>query len=630
MCGIAGSVGIKIDRDTVNSTLAKISHRGPDSSGTWQDASQGIWLAHTRLSVLDLTNASSQPMTDRTGRYVITYNGEIYNYKELRRSLEKQGCGFQTSSDSEVLLQGLITQGLEFLKRCNGMWAFFLWDKERATGYMARDRFGVKPLYYSMNSLNNSLCFASEMKALFPMMRNKRLVENYLEFIDNPFLYESTEFCLYEGIKRLPAGFCATYRGGKLAVERWWDTLDHITLNKDEYRNQCNDWAELFKESVNIRLIGDVPIGVALSGGLDSSSVLATISEINPASPMVWKNEKLNAYCSSFPGCSNDETKWARVMANSTNTDLTAICIESSDLKKDLMNDLAMVEDPYLTIPTPMIKTYQAIRKNGIKVSIDGHGADELFSGYGHLLQALRCTNKIKELAEIIEIDNSTRTGIYSERERLRLGEIARAKLTRLARSAIKGIKINTTHYVTPSNSGFRSALNEQIYSLRKDPRYRQLDVFTQSMYEIFHLSFLPTLLRNYDRYSMANGVEARMPFLDWRLVCFTFGLPWTSKLGGTYTKRILRDAMKDYLPEEVRLRRDKIGWNAPLNDWFGSHEMKSFLEEIISSCHDSRVRKRAHLAVKRFYSGSHQSFLDGEILWHSIQPAMWLEAQQL
>ena len=628
MCGIVGAIGVEIDPKTINNALDSIKHRGPDNSGYWQDYASGVWIGHTRLSIIDLSDRSDQPMHDRTGRYVISYNGEIYNYLELRTELEIDGHIFETDSDTEVLLKGLISYGFGFLHRCNGMWAFFLWDRHQKVGYMARDRFGVKPLYYAASVAKGSLFFASEMKGISSMTGDRHLVEDFVDLIDNPFLYEGTDYCIYKGIRRLPPGCCGTFREGVLKIERWWETLDHIHIRKASYADQCEEWKSLFLDSTRIRLRSDVPIGVALSGGLDSSSVLAAISSISPSSSMVWKDELINAYCSSFPGSSNDETAWARLAAGSTSTSLEEISFDRNLLQRSLLKDIAMVEDPYLTIPTPMIQTYRRVKESGVKISIDGHGSDELFSGYGHLVQALRCTNRMGEMAEILKIDESTRTGIYSKRERLRVRDIARKKLLLILRDGMKSARALTMSYFEPGNRGAKDAWNERLLQVRRHERYGELDVLSQALYEIFHVSFLPTLLRNYDRYSMSSGIELRMPFLDWRLVTFTFGLPWHAKVGGTFTKRIQRDSLKGILVDEIRLRRDKIGWNAPIHQWFQDKKMELLLREISDRCSDHQLRARCREAMNEFYAKGHPSFYDGEILWRHIQPTIWLAAQ--
>jgi asparagine synthase (glutamine-hydrolysing) len=281
-----------------------------------------------------------------------------------------------------------------------------------------------------------------------------------------------------------------------------------------------------------------------------------------------------------------------------------------------------------------MLATYRAIKNAGISVTIDGHGSDELFSGYGHLKKALACVTTRKEFAEILSIDESCRTGVYTEREKLTVQTLLRHRLKILIGDYLPPNLRRFLGGLLPSRLARGSAkflfrespVESDVKSITSHPAFQAMDVFSQVLYEIFHVTILPTLLRNYDRYSMASGVEIRMPFMDWRLVCFTFSLPWQSKLGGTYTKRIQRDALAGILIDPVRLRRDKIGWNAPSHEWFRGplgNSVDSWLNDSSLAPYHSRALKAWHL----FQDIEKPSFRDGEVFWNDLLPFLWTQS---
>ena len=432
--------------------------------------------------------------------------------------------------------------------------------------------------------------------------------------------------CAIKGIKRLPSGCIATFQDGRLLIDKWWNTLDHLAMVNYDYSSQVEQWRELFFDSVKIRMRSDVRIGTALSGGLDSSSVIAAMSAIG--SQAHETNSRLacdwqHGICCSYPDSSQDESSYARLVAQSCNATFECVKLSSNISEFDIVESLATVQDPYLTIPIPMLETYKTIKSKGISVTLDGHGADELFSGYGQINYALWCANNYSEFREIIEIDRSTGSGVYSHKERQSVRFKLKDRLYYLLHSlGVKGVVplrrfksfISSKRRLNSNSIEFHSRLHEALCALSDNPVFLSLDVFSQVLYEIFHLTVLPTLLRNYDRYSMANGIEVRMPFLDWRLVSYTFSLPLQSKLGGTYTKRIQRDALSGVLIDEIRLRRDKIGWNAPAHEWFHGTLRKSldarFLSHVNSS---SKYHKDFMSAYTAFFNIKIPQYSDGQ-----------------
>lgn len=617
MCGIYGL--INSENDCWNGAQI-LAHRGPDATGAWQSppGEMPVRLGHTRLSIIGVGEIGNQPMVSADGRYIFVFNGEIYNFIELRLELEKKGQLFVTNTDTEVLLKGLILEGPQFMLKCNGMWAFCLWDRKEKSALFGRDRFGKKPLFYSFLPAGG-VAFASEMKALYPLLetlRPSKKIDEHLSFL---FDYEHTEDCVVHGIRRILPGHLAKYQNLRFKSERWWCTLDHLEEPPLDYGEQVERWRELFLDSVRIRMRSDVAIGTALSGGLDSSAIfcsmayLSSNSEGNSRQAADWRH----GFCSHFPGSSLDELKWARIVTDSLNTPLHVVEINPLNNGWRINQAMYQVEDPYITLPFPMLATYGAISKAGIKVTLDGHGADELFSGYGHLNSAMTSANP-RQLAELIAIQESSSSGIFSPNYECLRYKWVKTKLlqyvkysTRFPRKIVGALLGNT---------GWEFLHHQLTFDDQNHPAFKDMDPLSKKLYELFHVTTLPTLLRNYDRYSMANGVEIRMPFLDWRLVAFTFSLPWTSKVGDGFTKRVMRDALKGIIPEAIRMRRDKIGWNAPMHEWLRG-PLREEIEDLMQSdlC-PSKLQQQWNV----FLAKASPDFNSGQLMWERLLPYIW------
>jgi asparagine synthase (glutamine-hydrolysing) len=616
MCGILGAVP-SVRTSLFKSSLDCLAHRGPDGEGIWSDLGN-IILGHRRLSILDLTKKAYQPMTEIHGRYTIVFNGEIYNFIEIRKELEELGYVFQSKSDTEVVLLAFCEWGEDCLKRFNGMWAFAIWDKKEKTLFLSRDRFGKKPLFFTKLS-NGGFVFSSEMKALYCFLKEVSPSKKINEHLAYLFDYEHTADCVIQGIERLPAGHLAVYKNGYLSVRRWWNTLDHIEKPPKRYEEQVERWRELFLDSVRIRMRSDVPIGTALSGGIDSSAVLSAMSYIgtSPNNKFYGTSNWQNAFNCSYPKSTLDESKWAKIVTHSLGIPLKIIEIDPAKNEWSIKNSLYQVEDPCLACPLPMLTTYREISRSGIKVTIDGHGADELFSGYGELSNALFSMNP-HQASELLAIKDSLITGSFDPNYKnlnirwlkSRLTEYLRlySKLPqRIAKAVIGKLDWNLVNH--------KLNFKDQSHSV-----FKQFDPLTKQLYQIFHISILPTLLRNYDRCSMASGVEIRMPFMDWRLVAFTFSLPLTSKVGGGFTKRIMRDALKDILPEKTRVRRDKIGWDVPMHEWLKG----PFKKEVDLLIQSEEIAPQLNREWKNFQKKIKVNYMDGLKIWTRIMPYFW------
>lgn len=491
MCGIAGILHINkpVNPDLLDGMTDALTHRGPDGRGTFIDGNMG--LGHRRLAILDLTDAGKCPMPyggEDGKRYRITFNGEVFNFIELREELRTHGYQFRSDSDTEVVIAAYAKWGRECLKKFNGMFAFAIWDSRERELFLARDRFGIKPLYYFAGS---SFLFASEYKAFLALdeFRSEFDTEFAPTLIKNVLSYEGLSDCtLMKGVKRLPGGHYITVRAdGSANISKWWETKDHIPTVPETYEAQVEAFRELFLDAVRIRMRSDVALGTCLSGGIDSSAVASSMAWFHRSKkdqlercPEEWQH----AFIATFPGSKIDEKDFADIVVDHVGAKPHYWVFDNDEALRHIVDGVWFTEEIAGSPTVPVWCTYREMRRNNVIVSIDGHGGDELLAGYPWFLD--RPMNRLNEF-----------------------------------------------------------------------------------LYQDFHRTMLPSILRNYDRASMAHGIEVRMPIMDWRLVTFAFGLPPTSKLGGGFTKRVFRDAMNGIMPSAILGRRSKIGFNPPLIEWF-------------------------------------------------------------
>jgi asparagine synthase (glutamine-hydrolysing) len=548
MCGIAGIVNLRgnaVEQAGISRLTDLLAHRGPDGEGIWYSADRSVALGHRRLAIIDPGPGGYQPMLSADGRYVIVFNGEIYNFLELRRELEASGRSFRTQSDTEVILEAWRAWGEGMLPRFNGMWALAIFDTETNDLFLARDRFGIKPLLYALTP--ERLVFASEQRALAQsgLFATSIDIEVARRLMLDAFAIEGSERTLCREVRRLQGGHLMWLRKGRLDIRRWWNTVDHLPALPKTDAEQVEHFRQLFQDAVSLRMRSDVPIGTCLSGGFDSTAVLCTMAEhekrgMGPRDNAAWRH----AFVATFPGASNDERPFAEQAAAWAKVDPTFLEIGRDDALADLERILADTDDVYIGPPSPVWLIYRELRRQRVVVSLDGHGADELMGAYRQEGQsaAFRLRNALAGLSsgsegarrgvDLLRVLMIKRQGHYFLRGGLR--DIP-------ARFPLVG-----DDDMLPSDWG---SLNKRLYRM-------------------FHGTVLPTILRNFDRISMAHGIEVRMPFMDWRLVTYTMALPETSKSFGGHTKVIARRAMEGYMPETIRLARRKVGFNSPMPEW--------------------------------------------------------------
>jgi asparagine synthase (glutamine-hydrolysing) len=581
MCGIAGI--ISKNKEVVHANVVKkmtdtIAHRGPDGEGVWINEDQTVGLGHRRLSILDLSEQANQPM-HFAERYTIVFNGEIYNYIELKEGLIKEGYTFKTTSDTEVLMALYDKYKSKCLLLLDGMFAFAIFDNHTNQLFCARDRFGEKPFFYYYKK-GEVFQFASEMKALWNTGVEKKvsniMLYNYLAdgYLDNPTNSSETFF---DNCLKLPHAHWLLLNVDTLeyAIEQYYD-INYKNSNSSITQQQAiEQFQHLLKVSISRRLRSDVPVGSSLSGGLDSSLIVCLINQLIKGTGQIQKT-----FSAEFPGFLKDERKYMDEVINSTNVLPHFITPKGEDLINEIDKLLYHQEEP---IGSASIYVQYAVMKlakqNNVTVMLDGQGADEILAGYHFFYKRffteLSATNKTQYQQELkayqqLAANNNINKNVRGGLKGIIIGQLQ--PLMPFANKTFKHLKeINNPffnkdfyhHYKQYSfnNSTRESSLNEALYNA----------VFKKGLQE---------LLRYADRNSMAHGVEVRVPFLSHELIDFVFSLPATFKIHNGWTKWLMRESFKQVLPEKICWRKDKIGYEPPQKSWLENGKANEIIHQ--------------------------------------------------
>jgi len=623
MCGFAGLVALdggRADAAIVERMSGSIRHRGPDDDGLFVE--DGVALAFRRLSILDLSPSGHQPMESADGRAVVVFNGEIFNYVELRRELEDRGHAFRSSGDTEVLLAAWQEWGRECLPRLNGMWAFLVYDRARRRIFGSRDRFGIKPLYFSRRG--DRLLFASEVKAirasgLFDGGPNWEVAADYL-VRENLNAGDEGAATFFEGIEQVrPAtGFEIDVESGRWTDWRFWSLSDFA-------EEECDDaperFAELFEDSVRIRLRSDVPVGVCLSGGLDSTSIVCAMARQRAAAGMTEPVEAFSYNASAF-----DETRFVDDTIAQTGAALNRIHLPEAIEWCRLPDILWFYDQPvYSTTPLVGYELMGLARSKGVTVVLNGQGADETIAGYVDyfrqqwhtLLARLRLLEAWREVRAFASGHDAEAGALF--REALR--RCWRTQLRRLR--PYRSLAHKRQRRAARGNPWFDGALVAALPD--RVPPFEDFDL-RSGLERSVERAPLPLYLRVEDRNSMAHSVESRLPFLDYRLVAFLFGLPGHWKVRGSLNKFVLREAMRGRIPESVRARVDKMGFPTMARDWFAGPWYEP-MQDLLAS---RETRERGIFKVEALRAGL-ERHRKGEIdlahplLTNVAQVELWL-----
>ena len=569
MCGIAGiyhAVTMKpVDPMRVERMCDAMVHRGPDGAGVW--TAPGIGLGHRRLSIIDIAG-SPQPMLSADESVVLSFNGEIYNYRELRRELEQGGATFRTDGDSEVIIAAWQKWGAGCLARLDGMFAFAIWDQRAKSLFLARDRLGVKPLHYAELS-DGSLIFASELKGLLahPLMRRRvdvLAVDDYLAWG-----YVPDNRSIIAGVRKLPAGHFVLWQQGKQPAEptQWWD-IDFSKRHAGSEADLSAELIHLLRDAVRSRMVADVPLGAFLSGGVDSSSVVALMSEAS--------NQPVKTCSIGFDVAAADETSYAAAIAAKFGTDHSSRVVGQGDFA--LVDDIAaMFDEPFADASAlPTWRVCQLARET-VTVALSGDGADEAFAGYRrqvfhhHEERVRRFIPESLRAGVLGPLSNAWPKADWAPRP-LR----AKTTLQSLSESGPAGYAralsiMNPAQRDALYSDAMRSALGgyrgeEHLIALMEGASGRSgLD---QAQYADLKFWLPGDILTKTDRTSMAVSLEAREPLLDHRLIEFAAALPDRMRVRGQQGKFLLKKSMERYLPDDI-LYRPKQGFVTPISSWF-------------------------------------------------------------
>lgn len=627
MCGIAGVLhrdGSRPPDHVLEAMAQSIAHRGPDGQGV--QSMPGCGLAHRRLAVIDLSSAASQPMRAASGKSWIVFNGEIYNFLDLRRTLEQRGCVFRTNSDTEVILAAWETWGEDAIAKLDGMFAFALWDEPDRRLVLARDRTGKKPLYIYED--DQRVIFASEIKAILahPGVDSRMSPEAVPQFLSHG--YVPTPRTFYARIRKLPP---ATYelfsaRQREPRAVPYWDipTEQPRTIRTaDELRDAEGQVRKLFFEAVQRRLVSDVPLGAFLSGGIDSTVVVAAMASMS-AKPVKTFSIGFDGY----PAW--DETKWARLVADRYRTEHTEFKVKPESL--GLLDKLAWhYDEPFgdsSAIPTYIVSK---LTRQQVTVALTGDGGDELFAGYPRFMGAVlaeRIPRPLRRMARHLVgplPHGREHQGSWERARRFAL-QASQDLPERLQGWVSVFTRNDLQRLLRPEVARFSSEaiLGESYRAAFR--RAEQTDTLNQILYANARTYLLDDLNVKMDRASMAASLESRAPFLDTKLIEYVSSLPGHVKLRGAQTKWILKRALRDLIPVEI-LTRKKMGFGVPLGAWFRdqlSDELKDSLLNSSSPLRQFLVGKELENIATRHLSGQRDYGLQA---WSLLMLDRWLLA---
>lgn len=621
MCGILAIIGDKlpVSMEHASQALDTLAHRGPDDRGVWHVP--GAWLGHRRLSIIDTSSAGHQPMVDEATGVALTFNGEIYNYIELRSELESLGHQFHSRSDTEVLLRSYLAWGEQCVNRFNGDWAFLIWDPRSQTAFLSRDRFAVKPLYFT--HARGVLSIASEPKALLVLYPELRKVNEraLYRFLKESALYDHTD-CFYDGIQLLQPAHYGIYKvgGAKLDTIRYWDWPDDDGTDQGDVQAQFD---ALFNDAVRLRMRSDVPVGVTLSGGLDSTSVMSSAEK-----HLARGSTRMTAFTSVYEQQPDapmvDERKWAALAAqNCTHVDLQLVDAPHQLWLQTLRKIIGYMDGPgYSPAVFPLWHIACTASEKNVTVLMEGQGADELLGGYPDYAAAALLENaglsflKFKWLAlgrELMGCFAAFGVPVF---------------LTRLSRLMVPWlIEINYRYagLLGVMRADFVGRVSAELKNMPM--RRNTSKSLTENVMRFdFSSRVLPGLLQYGDTVSMANSIESRLPFLDYRLVEFCARLPVKWKIKAGQTKYILREYLRHIGQAQIANRKDKKGYPTPIERLFKFNNGEMLRELLL--CPDARIsaycdQEKIKALLNRYLSGQKRS---ENPLYRLLSTELWLQ----
>lgn len=623
MCGIAGQLSLSGSpianlSSGLNAMSRLISHRGPDGFGKWEHVDKRVGLVHRRLAIIDLSNASAQPMLADSGN-LITYNGEVYNYLELG-SILKNKWAFRTNSDTECILAAYECYGDTFLEHLRGMFSLAIWDQQRQRLVCARDRFGIKPFYYAV--VDGIFYFASEAKALLPFLpeitTNDDAMAEYLTF-----QYTAGEKTLFNSICQLLPGHMLTIEDGRLHISRYWDVNYEIDFDHSP-KYFYNRLRELLEDSVSVHGRSDVPIGSYVSGGIDSSLIYRLAQKNHSASPHAFHGR-----FTDYPGY--DESNYAKIVTDEANGQLHCLDITAEDFRNHIKQVIYHLDFPTAgpgSFPQFMISKLAA---KHVKVVLGGQGGDEIFGGYARYLVAYL------EQSLKAAIDGHYKNGNYvvtieSIIPNLGLLKNYKPLMKEFWRNGLFGAMDERYFRLIDRSTDMEDVIDwsgldtrtvfENFSTIFNNPANVKKGAYFDKMTHYDFKCLLPALLQVEDRMSMAHGLESRVPLLDHSLVEFVASIPADVKFQGGSMKHLLKQVFANELPKKILDRQDKMGFPVPLKEWF-SNDLKEFTMDTFSTM---ASKNRPHIKSNNILAKSGAEAQFSRKSWGLLSLELWYQ----
>jgi asparagine synthase (glutamine-hydrolysing) len=628
MCGILGQFHFNrnIDKKRFQIMRDTMPYRGPDSNGLWFDDEDKMGLAHLRLSILDPSPAGHQPREEIAHNCVISYNGEVYNYLEIRAVLETKGYTFETSSDTEVVLKAYIEYGVDCLQHFNGMFAIAIWDGNKKELFLARDRLGIKPLYYLQNE--DELIFASETKAILKGLDKKpalnvQLIDSYMSFG-----YIPGENTLHQGIKRLMPGHyavlkCEESTWYKLAITEYWDLKFNNGNNQDKgFDYYVDESKKLLESAIDLRLRSDVPLGIFLSGGIDSSAVVGLLAE--------RVAEPLKTFSIGYDfGKGFDETPYAKVIADKFKTVHHEIKITPSQFKAFIPEYIALMDEPVTEAAAISLFFVAKLAKEKVTVALSGEGSDEIFGGYD-LYQYMNVLDKYRSVV------GQTGCNVFAGIANKVFGKSHKvSKYLTMATLPIehryKGMSTYPDHekealYKPKFKADIeqKNQITSRDYTKGLFNKTKNEDALSKMLYFDTKTWLVDDLLIKADRMSMAASIELRVPFLDYRLVEFAARIPSKHKIKKGQGKYPLKKMMEGILPKDI-IYRKKMGFPTPLKLMF-QNELRAYAENLLLSAETKLHQFFKKSRIKQLIlEHNNDKFDHHKTLWQLVVLEEWL-----
>jgi asparagine synthase (glutamine-hydrolysing) len=612
MCGICGIYGSE-DQELLAKMMTVLRHRGPDDKGVYHN--KNVSLGHRRLSIIDL-NTGKQPIFNEDRSICIVYNGEIYNFIELREILKKKGHKFVTNTDTEVVVHAYEEYGVNCVKKFNGMFAFALWDGNKKLLFIARDRFGIKPFFYYKNG--NKLIFASEIKAIFQdptveKIANEDAIYNYLI----RGIHDHDEVTFFQNIHSLLPAHYMIVKNGNIKIQRYWQLavnkdIEASNKDDDDEEKRVQEFYELFEDSVRKRLISDVPVGTCLSGGLDSSTITSIINKLllKDESTKDVIGDKQKTFSAVYEDREVDERNYIESVINSAKAEKNYVFPDSKTLISDLKKMLKYHDEPFGGPSIYAQWKVMELASKKVKVLLDGQGGDEVLAGYIYFY--LEYFMELFRKRKLLRLANEVMFSLDKLYPILKLALVQR-KMSKLSKSFLNRDMIKQRKKISQQTSA--------------DDGIEPSNTLADRLYLSLTKYQIPHLLRYEDRNSMAFSIEARVPFLDHRVVEFVYSLPQKYRINFGWTKYILRKSMKGTLPEKIRFRRSKLGFATPQDKWL--KELREPIRKIFSS---KKFGKRELFnqkiildAFDRFCNGKLEKYY-ASTFWKILLLELWFE----